>query len=158
MLMKSIIWLLRKELLAAFTMTIITVLFAVGTRSIEGEAAVVPTLLLYVMAFINVLQYILAVDKYRNDVDVFCLCQRYPIGLVGKQFAISLAYVLCLLPLGFYISSFLYLFLGSLVADPNPIAVRSAAIRGACSFAFVFFLWVLFSYSLGVVIPSFSLF
>ncbi len=156
--MKSIIWLLRKELLAAFTMTIITVLFAIGTQSITGEAAVVPTLLIYVMVFINVLQYILAIVKYRNDTDVFCLFQRYPIRLVGKQFVISLAYVLCLLPLGFYISSFLYLFLGSLVADPNPITVRSAAIRAACSFAFVFFLWVLFSYSLGVVIPSFSLF
>ncbi len=158
MLMKVILLLARKELLAALTMTLILVLFKIGTDSIEGEASIFPNLLLIVMGCINVLQYILAFVKYRNDVDVYCLLQRYPFKIVGAQFIIALAYVLCLLPLGFYISSFAFLFFGSLVADPDPLTKKRVLIRLACSFLFVFFLWFLFSYSLKVVIPGFSIF
>ncbi|MCQ2444039.1 MAG: hypothetical protein MJ061_00870 [Mailhella sp.] len=149
---------IRKELLSAVTMTATTLFFMLGAREIEGEAAILPQILIWVMIGINVFQYALAIFRWQNDYDVFCLLLRYPFRLVGVQFLISIAYVLCLLPLGFYLSSFLYLLLGSLAANPDPLTPRIIAIRTAGSFAFVFALWALFSYGLGVVIPSFSLF
>ena len=45
----------NQEFTAAVSMTLLTIAFGIGTRQIDGEAAILPTLLLWCMGITNVL-------------------------------------------------------------------------------------------------------
>ncbi len=145
--------LLQQEFLAAVCMSVLTAVFALGMRGLEGEARNLPELLVWCMVGINLLQYGLAVYRKSGDINLLEAVRGYPFGLVGRLFAITLAYILTLLLLGFYAGSFLYLWFGSLMANPEPVTARIALVRAMGCGIFVGGMWALFSWSLGVIIP-----
>ncbi|MBR6624606.1 MAG: hypothetical protein IKL01_00050 [Mailhella sp.] len=63
----------NQEFTAALSMTLLTGVFAIGTREISGEAAILPTLLLWCMGITNVLQYALAIYRGDNDINLLGL-------------------------------------------------------------------------------------
>ena len=144
----------NQEFTAAISMTLFTVAFGIGTHQIEGEAAILPTLLLWCMGITNVLQYGLAFYRGDSDINLLELWKKYPFKLVLKSVFVSVIYVMCLTPLGFYFSSFAFMFIGSLLVNPDPITKRVVLIRAMGCFGFAFGLWALFSWGLGVLIPT----
>ncbi|MBR5882641.1 MAG: tripartite tricarboxylate transporter TctB family protein [Mailhella sp.] len=144
----------NQEFTAALSMTLLTGVFAIGTREISGEAAILPTLLLWCMGITNVLQYALAIYRGDNDINLLGLWKAYPFKLVLKSVLVSCIYVMCLIPLGFYFSSFVFMLVGSLLVNPDPLTKRIVMFRILGCFGFVFGLWALFSWGLGVLIPT----
>ena len=144
----------NQEFTAAVSMTLLTIAFGIGTRSIDGEAAILPTLLLWCMGITNVLQYALAFYRGDNDINLLELWKAYPFKLVLKSVFVSVIYVMCLTPLGFYFSSFVFMLVGSLLVNPDPLTKRIVMFRILGCFGFVFGLWALFSWGLGVLIPT----
>ncbi|MBR6624607.1 MAG: hypothetical protein IKL01_00055 [Mailhella sp.] len=71
-----------------------------------------------------------------------------------KSVLVSCIYVMCLIPLGFYFSSFVFMLVGSLLVNPDPLTKRIVMFRILGCFGFVFGLWALFSWGLGVLIPT----
>ena len=128
---------LQREFMAAICMTLLTALFALNVSDMSEEAGLLPPLLICFMAGVNVLQYILALYRRKG----------------GNLLALTLGYIAVLLPLGFYAASFLYLWAGSLLANPTPLNGRIAALRALGCALFVGGLWLLFSWGLGVLIP-----
>ena len=144
--------LLQREFLAAVCMSGLTALFAVNAKDLSEDAGLLPQLLLYFMAGINVLQYALAFYR-RKESGLLEGLKRYPLALVLKLFALTLLYIATLLLLGFYIGSFLYLLVGSLMANPEPLNGRIVAVRVLGCALFMGGMWLLFSWGLGVLIP-----
>ena len=144
----------NQEFTAAISMTLLTTVFAIGVRQISGEAAILPTLLLWCMGITNVLQYALAFYRGDNDIDLLELWKAYPFKLVLKSVFVTVIYVMCLVPLGFYFSSFAFMFTGSLLVNPDLVTKRVVITRAIGCFGFVFGLWALFSWGLGVLIPT----
>ncbi|MBR6673631.1 MAG: hypothetical protein IKL39_02775 [Mailhella sp.] len=144
----------NQEFTAALSMTLLTGVFAIGTREISGEAAILPTLLLWCMGITNVLQYALAIYRGDSDINLVGLWKAYPFKLVLKSVLVSCIYVMCLIPLGFYFSSFVFMLVGSLLVNPDPLTKRIVMFRMLGCFGFVFGLWALFSWGLGVLIPT----
>lgn len=144
----------QKEFLSALCMTGITIFFAFQLSGLEGEAATIPLILLMAMAFINVLQYGLAIWHGAKGASILTDLKTYPFSLVLKLFALSVIYVCTLLWTGFYIGSFAYLWIGSLMANPDPVTPGIAFMRALWCGLFIGALYALFTLSLGVIIPT----
>ena len=143
---------LQREFMAAVCMSLLTTLFAVNVSDLSEEAGLLPRLLICFMAGVNVLQYVLALYR-RGGRNLLDALKAYPFPLVLKLFALTLAYIAVLLPLGFYAASFLYFWAGSLLANPTPLNGRIVTQRALGCALFVGGLWLLFSWGLGVLIP-----
>ncbi len=146
-------FLLQKDVLSAVCMTVLTIMFATGLGELYGEARTIPQMLVIVMAVINVLQYLQAFRRRKLGASVLPLLRGYPFALVGKLLLLTVIYIVTLLWLGFYIGSFLFLFLGALMADPERATRNRVLILFLGCGLFVFGLYALFTLGLGVVIP-----
>lgn len=138
--------------MAAVCMSLLTALFALNASELSEEAGLLPRLLIGFMIGVNVLQYILALYRRRSG-NLLEALKGYPFPLVFRLFALTLVYIAVLLSLGFYAASFLYLWAGSLMANPTPLNGRIVVLRALGSALFVGGLWLLFSWGLGVLIP-----
>ncbi len=147
---------LQREFVAAVCMSALTALFAANVSGLSEDAGLLPRLLLYFMVGVNILQYALALYR-RGGPNLLDMLKGYPFSLVFKLFVITLVYIATLLILGFYVGSFIYLFVGSLVANPDPLNGRIVALRALGCALFVGGMWLLFSWGLGVLIPLGSL-
>lgn len=146
-------FLLQKDILSAVCMTVLTIMFATGLGELYGEARTIPQMLVIVMAVINAFQYLQAFRRRHLGESVLPLLREYPFALVGKLLFLTVMYLVTLLWLGFYIGSFLFLFLGALMADPERVTrTRILILLLGCGL-FVFGLYALFTLGLGVVIP-----
>ncbi len=143
---------LQREFVAAVCMSALTALFAANISGLSEDAGLLPQLLLYFMVGVNVLQYGLALYR-RGGPSLLDAIKGYPFSLVIKLFAITLVYIATLLVFGFYVGSFVYLFVGSLVANPEPLNSRIVLLRAVGCALFVGGMWLLFSWGLGVLIP-----
>ncbi len=142
-----------KDLCSALLMTLIIVLFAIPMNELSGESREVPQLLIIVMSVINVGQYIQAFIKISNRIEVRISFKGYPGLRVGVLFALTVLYLLSLQTAGFYISSLVYFFITSLLAQPMKITPALALKRLAVCFVCIGFLYGLFTVSLKVLIP-----
>lgn len=147
----------RQEFLAAVFMVVILAIFGSKMGELEGESLILPSLLMGFMALVTLLQFALAIFRGKSDRNVFESVKKFPFLLVGKLVACTLAYVGTLLSLGFYVGSFIYMTVASLLANPEPVTVRIACVRAVVCGLFVLGLYLLFTVMLGVVIPRFSL-
>lgn len=145
--------LLQKDFLSALCMTGVTLLFAAGLGDLYGEARTIPEMLVIAMAVINVIQYLLAIKHRKLDESILPLLRAYPFAMVGKLFGLTVAYILTLQLLGFYIGSFVYIFLGALMADPEDASFNRVLILLLGCGLFIFGLYALFTLGLGVLIP-----
>lgn len=142
-----------KDLCSALLMTVIIILFAIPMNELSGESREVPQLLIIVMSIINVAQYIQAFIKISNKIDVRISFAGYPGMRVGILFALTVVYLMSLQTAGFYISSLVYFFITSLLAQPMAVTPQLALKRFAVCFVCIGFLYVLFTVSLHVLIP-----
>lgn len=149
--------LLQKDFLSALCMTAVTILFACGLGELYGEARTIPEMLVIAMAVINAAQYLLAFKHRKLGESIVPLLSGYPFALVGKLFALTVIYILTLQWLGFYVGSLLYIFLGALMADPEPASRNRVLILLVGCGLFIFGLYALFTLGLGVLIPLGSL-
>lgn len=149
--------LLQKDFLSALCMTAVTLLFAAGLDDLYGEARTIPQMLVIAMAVINVVQYLLALKHRKLGESILPLLRAYPFAMVGRLFALTVAYILTLQWLGFYIGSFVYIFLGALMADPVRAKLPRVLILLLGCGLFIFGLYALFTLGLGVLIPMGSL-
>ena len=142
-----------KDLCSALLMTVIIILFAIPMNELSGESREVPQLLIIVMSIINVGQYIQALIRIRSRIDVRITVKGYPGLRVGVLFILTVLYLLSLQTAGFYISSLVYFFITSLLAQPMKITPALALKRLAVCFVCIGFLYGLFTVSLKVLIP-----
>lgn len=142
-----------KELCSALIMTIIIILFAIPMNDLSGESREVPQLLIIAMSIINVGQYIQAAIKIAGRLDVRVTLAGYPGLRVGVLFGLTVVYLMTLQSAGFYISSLIYFFVTSLLAQPMKITPVLAAKRFVVCLLCVGFLYGLFTVALKVQIP-----
>lgn len=142
-----------KELCSALIMTVIIILFAIPMTDLSGESREVPELLIIAMSIINVGQYIQAAIKIASRLDVKVTLAGYPGLRVGVLFGLTVVYLMSLQSAGFYISSLVYFFVTSLLAQPMKITPVLAAKRFVVCLLCVGFLYGLFTVALKVQIP-----
>ena len=147
----------RQEFLAAVFMVVILAIFGSKMGELERESVILPSLLMGFMVVVTLLQFALAIFRGKSDRNVFESLKSFPFKLVAKLIACTLAYVATLLSLGFYLGSFLYMTIASLLANPEPVTVKTVCVRAVVCGMFVLGLYLLFTEMLGVVIPRFSL-
>lgn len=134
-------------------MSVIIAVFAFDVADLSGEARLMPFLLICFMALVNVLQYALAMFQKGKVKTILPMLQGYPFMLVGKLLLVTVLYICTLLPLGFYMGSFVYLLVGTLLANPVPLTVRIVLMRTLGCALFVGAMYALFTVGLGVLIP-----
>lgn len=142
-----------KELCSALIMTVIIILFAIPMTDLSGESREVPQLLLIAMSVINAGQYIQAIIKIAGRLDVRVTMSGYPLLRVGVLFGLTIIYLMSLQTAGFYLSSLIYFFVTSLLAQPMKVTPALAIKRLAVCLLCVGFLYGLFTVSLKVQIP-----
>ncbi|MDY3808830.1 tripartite tricarboxylate transporter TctB family protein [Desulfovibrio porci] len=144
-----------REFAAALTMTLIIVFFAFQMDGPQDEQSLlVPRFLLYLMGLLNAGQYILAFFRNRQKIDAILTLKGYPLKRVGVLCALTVLYIAVLEWMGFYLASFIYLTVASLIAQPMAITPVGALKRLLVAFVCIGFLYLLFTVALTVQIPK----
>ena len=126
-----------REFAAAVVMTLIIAFFAFQLDGPQDEQSLlVPQFLLCLMAACNAGQYVLAFKR----VGILCLLTVLYIGVLEIA--------------GFYLSSFIYMIVVSLIAQPMQVTPAGVGKRVLVSFACIGFLYLLFTVALTVQIPK----
>ncbi|MBO4317647.1 MAG: tripartite tricarboxylate transporter TctB family protein [Mailhella sp.] len=145
---------MTKEFAAALTMSGIIAFFAWQVNEpTEEYSRLAPIVLLVVMGALNILQYLHAFVCYQQKVDDTLTLKGYPLKRVVILFLLTAVFIFSAEWLGFYLASFLYFFIVSVIAQPMPITPRGLAKRFAIVLACVLFLYVLFTVTLKIQIP-----
>ena len=133
-----------REFAAAVVMTLIIAFFAFQLDGPQDEQSLlVPRFLLYLMAACNLGQYVQAFLHHRQKIDAIMTLKGYPLKRVGILCLLTVLYIGVLEIAGFYLSSFVYMIVVSLIAQPMQV-----------SFACIGFLYLLFTVALTVQIPK----
>lgn len=143
-----------KEFAAALVMSAIIAFFAVQLDGPQDEQSLlVPRFLLVLMAIFNAAQYLQALLRHFQGIDVRLTLKGYPLRRVAALCALTVLYICALEWMGFYLSSFLYLLTASLLAQPMRVTPGGALRRAGVSFLCIACLYLLFSVGLMVQIP-----
>lgn len=145
---------MHRDFLCAFLMTAIILFFGMQLSGFsEEQSIIVPRFILIFMGLINVCQYIQAGVRYfRRGGKTFSL-KGYPVKRMIVLSLLTIFYIMSLEIAGFYLSSFLYLLLTSLIAQPMAVTTVGVAKRTMISFTCIAFLYLLFTVGLAVQIP-----
>lgn len=144
-----------REFAAALTMTLIIVFFVFQLDGPQDEQSLlVPRFLLYLMGVFNVGQYILAFIRNRQKIDSMLTLKGYPLQRVTVLCVLTALYIAVLEWMGFYLASFIYLIVVSLIAQPMLITPVGVLRRVLIVFAYIGLLYLLFTVGLTVQIPK----
>lgn len=144
-----------KEFAAALTMSLIIVFFAFQLDGPQDEQSLlVPRFLLCLMGVFTAGQYILAFVRNRQKIDRMLTLKGYPLKRVTALCVLTVLYIAVLEWMGFYLASFIYLIVVSLIAQPMAITFVGVLKRALVAFACVGFLYLLFTVGLTVQIPK----
>ena len=143
-----------REFAAAVVMTLI-IAFAFQLDGPQDEQSLlVPRFLLYLMAACNLGQYVQAFLHHRQKIDAIMTLKGYPLKRVGILCLLTVLYIGVLEIAGFYLSSFVYMIVVSLIAQPMQVTPAGVGKRILVSFACIGFLYLLFTVALTVQIPK----
>ena len=144
-----------REFAAAVVMTLIIAFFAFQLDGPQDEQSLlVPQFLLCLMAACNAGQYVLAFLRNRQKIDTILTLKGYPLKRVGILCLLTVLYIGVLEIAGFYLSSFIYMIVVSLIAQPMQVTPAGVGKRVLVSFACIGFLYLLFTVALTVQIPK----
>ena len=144
-----------REFAAAVVMTLIIAFFAFQLDGPQDEQSLlVPRFLLYLMAACNLGQYVQAFLHHRQKIDAIMTLKGYPLKRVGILCLLTVLYIGVLEIAGFYLSSFVYMIVVSLIAQPMQVTPAGVGKRILVSFACIGFLYLLFTVALTVQIPK----
>ncbi|WP_297047504.1 tripartite tricarboxylate transporter TctB family protein [uncultured Desulfovibrio sp.] len=144
-----------REFAAALVMTGIIIFFGCQLSGPEDEQSLlVPRFLLLLMGIFNAGQYLLALVRHRQGIGARLSLAGYPLRRVAGLCALTVLYICVLEWAGFYLSSFLYLTVASLLAQPMRVTPGGALRRAGVSFICIACLYLLFSLGLMVQIPK----
>lgn len=143
-----------KEFATALVMTAIIVFFALQLDGPQDEQSLlVPRFLLILMGIFNAGQYLQAPVRHFQGIDTRLSLAGYPLRRVAVLCALTVLYICVLEWAGFYLSSFVYLLVASLLAQPMRVTPGGALKRAGVSFLCIACLYLLFSVGLMVQIP-----
>lgn len=146
---------ITKEFASALVMSGLIAFFAWQVNVPEEEfTKLAPKTLLWLMAALNVVQYVLAFFRWRQKSDKFLSLKGYPLKRVAILLALTVLFVAVADRLGFYLSSFFYFFTASLIAQPMTITPKLVIRRFLIVLACIAFLYGLFTVALNVQIPK----
>lgn len=144
---------MHKELTSAFVMTIILLIFAIPLQSLSGESRIMPELIVYFLACFTLGQYVFAINSIRQGSDIKLTLQNYPVMRVGILITLTIIYLSVLDYAGFYLASYVYFTIVSILGQPMKITKKGVVIRlGVCAIC-ITLLYVLFTVLLSVQIP-----
>lgn len=144
-----------REFAAAVVMTLIIAFFAFQLDGPQDEQSLlVPQFLLCLMAACNAGQYVLAFLRNRQKIDTILTLKGYPLKRVGILCLLTVLYIGVLEIAGFYLSSFIYMIVVSLIAQPMQVTPAGVGKRVLVPFACIGFLYLLFTVALTVQIPK----
>ncbi len=144
---------MNKDFAASFVMTFFLFIFGVPLSELTGESRIMPEIVIWFMAAFTIGQYVLTIYQVRKGTSIIITLDGYPLVKVGLLVALTTVYLLSLDHAGFYLASYIYFVVVTLLAQPMAITPKGIAIRAVTCGLCVLFLYLLFTVMLSVQIP-----